>query len=90
MPNAFHNDDILFRLLKLSPFERRPRGGWRFGTKRISNAIVDRLVASRHAKIIGDRVIAIATPTPSVASPDFALRASPGKRSRTRRRVRAG
>jgi hypothetical protein len=48
------------RLLELSPFERHPRGGWRFGTTRISDAIVARLVDGRRAKICGDRVIAVA------------------------------
>ncbi|WP_316234624.1 MULTISPECIES: hypothetical protein [unclassified Bradyrhizobium] len=74
----FNRHDYL-RLLKLSPFERRrtkanPRGGWRFGTKRISDAIVDRLVASRRAEIIGDRLVATISPTPSAA---FASPASP-------------
>ncbi|WP_316184669.1 MULTISPECIES: hypothetical protein [unclassified Bradyrhizobium] len=69
----FNRHDYL-RLLKLSPFERRPRGGWRFGTKRISNTVVERLVASRRAEIIGNRLVAIASPTPSAA---FASPASP-------------
>lgn len=41
-------DAKLFRLLELSPFERRP-GGWRFGTKAISDAVIARLIASRLA-----------------------------------------
>ena len=44
------------KLLELSPFERHPRGGWRFGTKTISTAVVDRLVASGRAEIVGDRL----------------------------------
>ncbi|WP_257164640.1 hypothetical protein [Bradyrhizobium sp. SRS-191] len=50
------------RLLELSPFERRTRGGWRFGTKRISDAIVARLLDSRRAEIKGDRLVAITHP----------------------------
>ncbi|MGJ4888899.1 hypothetical protein ACQR1Y_11935 [Bradyrhizobium sp. HKCCYLRH3099] len=51
------------RLLDLSPFERCPRGGWRFGTKRISDAVVARLVDNRRAEICGDRVVAVKPPT---------------------------
>ncbi|MGJ5163209.1 hypothetical protein [Bradyrhizobium sp. HKCCYLR1051] len=51
------------RLLELSPFERGPRGGWRFGAKRISDAVVDRLVASRRAEIRNGRVIPARPPT---------------------------
>lgn len=36
-------------LLKLSPFERHPRGGWRFGTRRIAESVVTRLIASGRA-----------------------------------------
>jgi hypothetical protein len=50
-----YTDHDYCRLLELSPFERR-RGGWRFGTKRISDAIVDRLVAGRRVFITGDQV----------------------------------
>ena len=49
-------DPIFFRLLKLSPFERRPRGGWRFGTKTISEEVVSRLIASGRAHIDGEKV----------------------------------
>lgn len=38
-------------LLKLSPFERHPRGGWRFGTRRIADSVVERMVACRRATI---------------------------------------
>jgi hypothetical protein len=44
------------RLLEISPFERRPRGGWRFGAKMIREHVVDRLVASGRARIEGDHV----------------------------------
>jgi hypothetical protein len=47
------------RLLELSPFERRPRGGWRFGTKVIGDHIVERMVASGRARIEGDQVYCV-------------------------------
>lgn len=52
-----YQDSDFLRLLKFSPFERRPRGGWRFGTKVITDLTVDRLIASRRARIEGDRVV---------------------------------
>lgn len=48
-------DRAFLRLLKLSPFERRS-GGWRFGTKRIADAVVGRLIASGAAVSDGERV----------------------------------
>ncbi|UQR62311.1 hypothetical protein LRP30_36995 [Bradyrhizobium sp. C-145] len=54
MPEAkLRYDRNYLRLLELSSFERRPRGGWRFGTKIISDAVVDRLLASGRAEISG-------------------------------------
>ena len=50
---TFHNKRYFLRLLEISHFERRPRGGWRFGTKVISDAVVERLLASGHAEIAG-------------------------------------
>jgi hypothetical protein len=41
--------------LRRAPLVRR-RGGWRFGTAKISDAIVDRLVASGEASIDGETV----------------------------------
>lgn len=52
----FNSDFHFLRLLKLSPFERRERGGWRFGTRRIADSVVDRLIASGRARIEGGRV----------------------------------
>jgi hypothetical protein len=46
----------LLRLLEHGPFERRPRGGWRFGTKVISDAVVERLLASGRVEIVGSTV----------------------------------
>ncbi|MCK1710016.1 MULTISPECIES: hypothetical protein [unclassified Bradyrhizobium] len=51
--DKFQYDRNYLRLLELSPFERRPRGGWRFGTKIISDVIVDRLLASGRAEVSG-------------------------------------
>lgn len=48
-------DPRFLELLRLSPFERRPRG-WRFGTKTISDQVVARLVASGAARIEGLRL----------------------------------
>ena len=38
------------KLLALGPFERRPRGGWRFGTKIFTDRVIARLVASGRAE----------------------------------------
>ena len=46
-------DRTFVRLLQLGPFERRLRGGWRFGTKIISDVIAERLLASGLAEISG-------------------------------------
>ena len=51
----FSSDYRFIKLLELSPFERQ-RGGWRFGTKRIADSVVDRLAASGRATIDGERV----------------------------------
>lgn len=48
-------DRNFFRLLEMSPFERRP-GGWRFGAKRISDSVVQRLLASGRVEIAGAHV----------------------------------
>jgi hypothetical protein len=57
MAAAGVNYELTFlRLLEFSPFERRPRGGWRFGTKVISDDVVGRLTASGRAFIDGDQV----------------------------------
>lgn len=50
------DDQIFIRLLKLGPFDRRMRGGWRFGTKTISDQVVARLIASGRARRDGDRI----------------------------------
>ena len=52
-------DPVFLRLLKLSPFERRPRGGWRFGTKVISDAVAERLIANGRARRDGNRIFLV-------------------------------
>lgn len=49
-----HSDSYFVRLLKFSPFERAPRGGWRFGTRRIGDSVVAKLIASGRAEIRGE------------------------------------
>ncbi|MFK4674631.1 hypothetical protein ACFLEY_21510 [Bradyrhizobium sp. YCK136] len=51
-----HTETYFLRLLELSPFERRTRGGWRFGTRRISDGVADRLIASGRAEIRGEQL----------------------------------
>jgi hypothetical protein len=53
------DDYRLLRLLRLGPFERRPRGGWRFGTKVISDRKVARLVASGRVRESETQVILV-------------------------------
>lgn len=43
------------RLLRSGPF-RLMQGGWRFGSARIGNGVVERLVASGQATRDGDKV----------------------------------
>ena len=47
------DDDLILRLLELSPFERNRRG-WRFGTKTIKAHVIARLIASRRVVEDGD------------------------------------
>jgi len=51
--SKIHYDRIFLRLLQLGPFERRLGGGWRFGTKIISDVIAERLLASGQTEISG-------------------------------------
>ena len=56
------DDHKYLRLLKLAPFKRHPRGGWRFGTRRIGHVVVLRLVATGRAEIDGQRVRLVSKP----------------------------
>ncbi|MGR4927948.1 hypothetical protein ACIPUD_14265 [Bradyrhizobium sp. CAR08] len=51
-----YNERYFLRLLQHGPFERRPRGGWRFGVKVISDGIVERLLAGGHTEIAGSQL----------------------------------
>jgi hypothetical protein len=51
----FTADYAMLRLLKFSPFERHG-DRWRFGIRTISGSVVDRLIASGRAEMVGDRV----------------------------------
>jgi len=52
-------------LLKLSPFERHQRGGWRFGTRRIAESVVTRLTASGRVASDEMRVWLLVKPEPA-------------------------
>lgn len=54
-------DYYYLRLLALGPFQRRARGGWRFGTKVINDAVVERLLTSGRA-ILVENLIYLADP----------------------------
>lgn len=56
MSGCNSNPSFLLRLLELSPFERRPGGGWRFGTRIVCDRVIQGLIASGRARIEGDRV----------------------------------
>jgi hypothetical protein len=59
--SALRSGDYQFlRLLRQAPFERRTRG-WRFGTKTISDQVVERLIASGRARRDGSRVYLVKT-----------------------------
>ncbi len=76
MSAAFWSDYHVLRMLKLSPFQRRQRGGWRFGTRRISQAVVDRLTASGRAQILNDQLHPVRRS--GDGSPSAALRIAEG------------
>lgn len=46
------------RLLDISPFQQRS-GGWRFGTKRISDVVIARLIESGAARVDGLQLVRI-------------------------------
>ncbi|OAF11567.1 hypothetical protein AXW67_22390 [Bradyrhizobium neotropicale] len=49
-------DSRYLRLLQLGDFVRRSRGGWRFGTKIITDQVADRLIAAGRAEVCDDRL----------------------------------
>jgi hypothetical protein len=48
-------DRQYLQLLRLAPFQRGPRG-WRFGTRPIYAAVLERLLADGRIEISGDQV----------------------------------
>ena len=50
-------DKPIARLLQYGAFEKRPKGGWRFGTKVIAADVVDRLIAAGLAQQDGERIV---------------------------------
>ena len=85
----FTSDLRFLQLLKFSPFEQHAAGGWRFGVRRISDSVVDRLIASGRARREAGRIVGVAAAallTPAAAP---ALRCAPWQarhRSGPRRR----
>lgn len=49
----FASDYRYLALLEKAPFERHPRGGWRFGLRRISDSVAERLIACGLAEQFG-------------------------------------
>lgn len=65
-------DYAILKLLDLSPFEQRRTKsglGWRFGTKKIGDTIVARLIASGRAQRVGDRIERLHPRSPAHPSP---------------------
>ncbi|MHC2250791.1 hypothetical protein ACVILK_000483 [Bradyrhizobium embrapense] len=56
MKRLQRNHYIALALLEYSPFERHPRGGWRFGARRITSEMADRLIAGGRAQIVDDKL----------------------------------
>lgn len=50
------NEYRILRMLEMAPFERRPRGGWRFGTKCIADSAIDQLIRNGRARRDGDKI----------------------------------
>lgn len=50
------DDRPIARLLRYGAFEKRAKGGWRFGTKVIADEVVDRLISAGVARRTGDRI----------------------------------
>jgi hypothetical protein len=57
MSAAFWSDGHVVGMMKFAPFQRSASRGWRFGTRRIAEIVVGRLIASGRAKIEGERLI---------------------------------
>lgn len=55
-PQLNQYDRRYLRLLQMAPFERR-RGGWRFGTNRLADDVVERLLEADLVERDGDRIL---------------------------------
>lgn len=55
-PGFNQYDHRYLRLLQMAPFQRH-RGGWRFGTNRINDEVINRLVDSGRVVRIGDEIM---------------------------------
>lgn len=51
------DDRRIIVLLKHGSFEKRPKGGYRFGTKVIADHVVERLIAAGAAQREGERIV---------------------------------
>jgi hypothetical protein len=47
------------KMLQLGPFDRHQRGGWRFGTRKVADEVVERLIADGRAELQGERVVGV-------------------------------
>jgi hypothetical protein len=54
-PIIRQRDYRILRMLRMAPFVRR-QNGWRFGTKRIADSVIDRLVSAGRAVQDGNTV----------------------------------
>ncbi|MCG2645583.1 MULTISPECIES: hypothetical protein [Bradyrhizobium] len=69
------NQIIVLHLINSQPLERCARDGWRFGTKQISDALVDRLIASEGAENRGEQPQLMASDNPRSGRNQAASRA---------------
>ena len=63
MKTLTQGDKPIARLLRYGAFEKRPRGGYRFGTKRIDPDVVERLIAAGLAQRDGERIVELSLKT---------------------------
>ncbi|WP_338700668.1 hypothetical protein V5279_21230 [Bradyrhizobium sp. 26S5] len=56
MKRLQRNHYIALTLLEYGPFDRHPRGGWRFGARRITSEMADCLISGGRAQIVDDKL----------------------------------